>query len=106
MFILWLVNNENIIENLDLDNVQTLIALNKQVQQNTQAINSLKTSGAIQHVQNSSSSSSSPPSHFITIVNGLQKKIGTNAQGIKENLGYINYLKKKIQLLKTMMNKK
>ena len=105
MFILWLVNNENIIENLDLDNVQTLIALNKQVQTNTQAINRLKTSGAIQHVQ-SSSPSSSPPSHFITIVNGLNKKIGTNAQGIKENLGYINYLKKKIQLLKTMMNKK
>ena len=102
MFILWLVNNENIIENLDLDNVQTLIALNKQVQTNTQAINRLKTSGAIQHVQNSSSSSSP----LITIVNGLNKKIGTNAQGIKENLGYINYLKKKIQLLKTMMNKK
>ena len=105
MFILWLVNSENIIENLDLDNVQTLIALNKQVQTNTQELNNLKTKGAIQHVQ-SSSSSSSPPSHFITIVNGLNKKIGTNAQGIKENLGYINYLKKKIQLLKTMMNKK
>ena len=38
IFVLWLINRENIIENLDLDNVQTLIALNKQVQANAKAI--------------------------------------------------------------------
>ena len=105
MFILWLVNNENINENLDLDNVQTLIALNKQVQANAKAINDLKTKGAIQEVK-TSSSTLQPPNQFMTIIDGLQKKINTNTNGVKENLGYINYLKKKIQLLKTMMNKK
>ena len=104
IFVLWLINRENIIENLDLDNVQTLIALNKQVQANAKAINDIKTKGAIQQI--SSSSTTAPPSNFMTVVNGLQQKINTNTDNIKENLGYINYLKKKIQLLKTMMNKK
>lgn len=83
--LLWL-NQKSIVENLDLNDVQNLIELNKVVSNNQTLIKNIndKITG------------------FGNSIETNTKNISNNTKEIKENSSYITNLKKKMQQLSSM----